>query len=60
MTRELGYMPDVRIYRRDSLPRHHVLRDLQRWTLMRATYKSTEFMDYIPRGKKTIKQLYFS
>lgn len=60
LIRELGYMPDVRIYRRDSLPRHHVLRDLQRWTLMRATYHSTEFMDYIPRGKKTIKQLYFS
>lgn len=58
--RELGYMPDVRIYRKSSLPKHHVLKDLQRWTLMRAVYMSTPFMDYVPRGKKTIKELYFS
>lgn len=57
--RELGYMPDVRIYRRSALPRYHILKDLQRWTLMRATYYSTEFMDYVPRGKKTIRQIYF-
>lgn len=57
--RELGYMPDVRIYRRSSLPRHHILKDLQRWTLMRAAYMSTPFMDYMPRGKKTIRELYF-
>lgn len=58
--RELGYMPDVRIYRKSSLPKHHVLKDLQRWTLMRAVYMTTPFMDYVPRGKKTIRELYFS
>lgn len=58
--RELGYMPDVRIYRKSSLPKHHVLKDLQRWTLMRAVYMSTPFMDYVPRGKKTIREIYFS
>lgn len=57
--RELGYMPDVRIYRKSSLPKHHVLKDLQRWTLMRAVYMTTPFMDYVPRGKKTIRELYF-
>lgn len=58
--RELGYMPDVRIYRKASLPKYHILKDLQRWTLMRAVYKSTPFMDYIPRWKKTVRELYFS
>lgn len=57
--KELGYMPDVRIYRKSSLPKHHVLKDLQRWTLMRAVYMTTPFMDYVPRGKKTIRELYF-
>lgn len=59
LIRELGYMPDVRIYRKASLPKHHILKDLQRWTLMRAVYRSVEFMDYKPRGNKTIKQIYF-
>lgn len=58
--RELGYMPDVRIYRKSALPKQHILKDLQRWTLMRAVYMSTEFMDYKPRGGKTIRQIYFS
>lgn len=58
--RELGYMPDVRIYRKASLPKNHILKDLQRWTLMRAVYMTTEFMDYKPRGNKTIRQIYFS
>lgn len=56
--RELGYMPDVRIYRKSALPKHHILKDLQRWTLMRAVYMSTPFMDYVPRGKKTIREIY--
>lgn len=59
LIREIGYMPDVRIYRKSSLPKHHILKDLQRWTLMRAVYRSVEFMDYKPRGNKTIKQIYF-
>ena len=58
--RKLGYMPDVRIYRKSSLPKHHILKDLQRWTLMRAVYKSTEFMDYRPRENKTIREIYFN
>lgn len=58
--RELGYMPDVRIYRKSSLPKNHILKDLQRWTLMRAVYMTTDFMDYKPRGNKTIRQIYFS
>ena len=56
--RALGYMPDVRIYRRASLPKHHILKDLQRWTLQRAVYMSTPFLDYVPRGKKTIREIY--
>ena len=59
LIRKLGYMPDVRIYRKSSLPKHHILKDLQRWTLMRAVYRSVEFMDYKPRGNKTIRQIYF-
>lgn len=58
--RELGYLPDVRIYRRASLPKIHILKDLQRWTLQRAVYMTTPFMDYVPRDKMTIRELYFS
>lgn len=59
LIRQLGYMPDVRIYRKSSLPKHHILKDLQRWTLMRAVYRTVEFMDYKPRENKTIKEIYF-
>lgn len=58
--RDLGFMPDIRIYRKSMLPKQHVLKDLQRWALMRSVYMSTPFMDYIPRGKKTIRELYFN
>lgn len=58
--RELGYMPDIRIYRKEVLPRPHILRDLQRWSNNRLLYRSCEFMDYVPRRDgKTIKELYF-
>lgn len=56
--KELGYMPDVRIYRKNTAPR--VLRDLQRWSNNRLIYNSCDFMDYIPRSDgRTIKELYF-
>ena len=58
--REIGFAPDVRIYRKETLPHPHILRDLQRWANNRFVYRSCEFMDYVPRSNgKTIKELYF-
>lgn len=60
--REIGLDADVRIYRKNSLPKPHILRDLQRWCNNRIIYRSCpDFMEYIPRKKdgKTIKQIYF-
>ena len=58
--REIGFAPDVRIYRKETLPHPHILRDLQRWANNRFLYRSCEFMDYVPRSDgKTIKELYF-
>lgn len=58
--REIGFAPDVRIYRKETLPHPHILRDLQRWANNRFIYRSCEFMDYVPRSDgKTIKELYF-
>ncbi|HIU80580.1 MAG TPA: radical SAM protein, partial [Candidatus Coproplasma excrementipullorum] len=55
---EAGLLPDIRIYQKSTAPR--VLRDLQRWCNNRILYKSTSFMDYVPRKDgKTIKELYF-
>lgn len=57
--KECGYLPDVRIYRKSSLPQHHILRDMQRWCNNRFLYKSTEFLDYVPRADgKTIREIY--
>lgn len=57
---ELGFQPDVRIYRKESLPETHVLRDLQRWANNKVIYRSCDFMDYVPRADgKTIRQIYF-
>lgn len=59
MIKKLGYLPDVRIYRKATAPR--ILRDLQRWCNNRYIFRSCDFMDYVPRRDgKTIKQLYFS
>ena len=59
--REIGFSPDVRIYRKDSLPKTHFLKDLQRWCNNKFLYRSCEFMDYVPRSDgKTIKEIYFS
>ena len=56
--RELGYLPDVRIYRKNSLPKNHILRHLQRWCNNRFVFKSCDFMDYTPYADGfTIKQL---
>lgn len=58
--REIGFSPDVRIYRKETLPHPHILRDLQRWANNRFIYRSCEFLDYTPRRDgRTIKQLYF-
>lgn len=57
--RDLGFQPDVRIYRKSTAPR--VLRDLQRWCNNRFIFHSCDFMDYVPRKDgKTIRELYFS
>lgn len=57
--REVGFMPDVRIYRKESLPKRHILRDLQRWCNNRFLYRSCEFLDYVPRNDgRTIKEIY--
>lgn len=56
--RSLGYMPDVRIYRKPTAPQ--LIKDLQRWCNNRLFYRSCEFMDFVPRKDgKTIKELYF-
>lgn len=59
--KELGLKPDVRIYRKNALPKgHNFYRDLQRWTNNSILYFSSEFLDYVPRiDGKTIKELYF-
>ena len=56
--RQIGFSPDIRIYRKESLPKQHILKDLQRWCNNRFIYRSCEFVDYKPRGNKTIKQIY--
>ena len=56
--RELGYLPDVRVYRKNYAPQ--ILKDLQRWCNNRRIFKSCDFMDYVPRKDgKTIRQIYF-
>lgn len=57
---QVGFMPDIRIYRKESLPRPHILRDLQRWCNNRFIFRSEpSFMCYKPRDDKTIKEIYF-
>ena len=57
--KSLGYLPDVRIYRKNALPKRHILRDLQRWCNNRPIYRSCSFFDYVPRsdGRK-IRDIY--
>lgn len=56
--RELGFLPDIRIYRKNTAPQ--VIRDLQRWCNNRLIFRTCEFMDYVPRKDgKSIRELYF-
>lgn len=56
---KLGYLPDIRIYRKPTAPR--VLKDLQRWCNNRIIFRSCDFLDYVPRKDgKSIRQLYFN
>lgn len=56
---ELGYTPDVRVYRKYTAPR--ITRDLQQWCNNRFIYRSCDFMDFAPRKDgKTMKELYFN
>lgn len=58
--KEVGFQPDARIYRKESLPDRHILRDLQRWCNNRFLYHSCDFMDYVPRSDgRTIREIYF-
>jgi len=45
---ELGYQPDVRIYRKGTHDRF--LTDLQRWANASTLYRSCAFADYVPRA----------
>ena len=57
--KEIGFTPDVRIYRKASLPRRHILRDLQRWCNNRFVFRSCNFFDYVPRADGVpIRELY--
>lgn len=57
IVRDLGYLPDVRIYRKATAPQF--LKDLQRYVNNRWIYKSCDFADYIPRKDgKTIREQY--
>lgn len=45
--RELGYSPDVRIYEKYSLPDHHILKKLQRYTNSPMIFNTVkDFSDY--------------
>ncbi|GHU79968.1 radical SAM protein [Clostridia bacterium] len=44
---ELGYTPDVRIYRKGTHSKF--LTDLSRWANHRRIYRSCSFVDYVPR-----------
>lgn len=59
--RDIGFSPDVRIYRKNSLPKRHILKELQRWCNNRFVYRSCpDFMQYVPRTDgRTIKEIYF-
>lgn len=58
--REVGLDPDIRVYRKTSLPKRHILRDLQRWCNNRVVYYSNpDFWEYAPRADgKAMKETY--
>lgn len=56
---EVGLIPDVRIYRKTSLPKRHILKDLQRWSNNRFVYQSCpDFWEYAPRVEDKMKEIY--
>ena len=59
LIQQAGFAPDVRIYRKNALPKRHILRDLQRWCNNRILYRTTKFFDYVPRSDgKAIREIY--
>lgn len=53
--KELGFNPDIRIYNKQSLPKGHITKKLQRWVNNRIAFNACEkFEDYDERrrGKK--------
>lgn len=55
--RQMGYDPDVRIYRKPQAPQ--ILRDLQHWCNNRIIFRSCSFEDFVPRTDgKTVRELY--
>lgn len=45
--RELVYWPYVMVYNKESLPKGHITRRLQRWANMKAVFETTpRFEDY--------------
>lgn len=56
--RELGYLPDVRVYMKSTAPQ--IVKDLQRWVNNRPIFRRTEWLDYVPRADgKSIRELYY-
>ncbi len=60
MIKSVNFTPDVRIYRKASLPKRHILKDLQRWCNNRFLYQGIpNFWDYTPRKDgKTMRETY--
>ena len=58
--REIGVDPDIRVYRKTSLPKRHILRDMQRWCNNRIVYRSVpDFWEYTPRRDgRSMKETY--
>ena len=55
--KELGFNPDVRIYRKQTAPQ--ITKDLARWSNNRFLYNAFDFPDYVPRADgKSIKEIY--
>ena len=50
--KELGFNPDIRIYNKQSLPKGHITKKLQRWVNNRIAFNACErFEDYDERNK---------
>jgi hypothetical protein len=60
MIKAMELTPYLMIYRKASLPKRHILRDLQRWCNNRFLYRSCgNFWDYAPRvDRKDMRETY--